>query len=89
MSDTKAESKAPKQAAYNKNDKTKDVRSTNIQAAKGLLYLIQQLRIVSERVWVQEEWTRWSKIAGAKHWLPTMEPLSYRKWMLCTQQPKW
>ena len=35
MSDTKAESKAPKQAAYNKNDKTKDVRSTNIQAAKG------------------------------------------------------
>jgi len=58
MSDTKAESKAPKQAAYNKNDKTKDVRSTNIQAAKGLFYSIQQLPIVSELVLVQEEWIR-------------------------------
>lgn len=35
MSETKAESKAPKQASYNKNQKSKDVRSTNIQAAKG------------------------------------------------------
>ena len=37
MSDGKAESKAPKQAAYNKNEKQRDVRSTNIQAAKGNL----------------------------------------------------
>lgn len=31
--------KAPKQAqqaAYNKNEKSKDIRSTNIQAAKGI-----------------------------------------------------
>ena len=35
MSEAKTESKAPKQAAYNKNEKQKDVRSTNIQAAKG------------------------------------------------------
>ncbi len=28
---------APKQAHYNKNEKTKDVRTTNIQAAKGTL----------------------------------------------------
>lgn len=35
MSDGKADSKAPKQAAYNKNEKQRDVRSTNIQAAKG------------------------------------------------------
>lgn len=35
MSEVKAESKAPKQATYNKNEKSKDVRSTNIQAAKG------------------------------------------------------
>ena len=27
--------KQTKQAAYNKNEKTKDVRTTNIQAAKG------------------------------------------------------
>ena len=26
-----------KQASYNKNEKTKDVRTTNIQAAKGTL----------------------------------------------------
>lgn len=25
-----------KQAAYNKNDKSKDIRTTNIQAAKGI-----------------------------------------------------
>jgi hypothetical protein len=25
----------PRQALYNKNEKTKDVRTTNIQAAKG------------------------------------------------------
>jgi len=50
MSDTKPESKAPKQAAYNKNDKTKDVRSTNIQAAKGQFHIIQLLQIVSEQV---------------------------------------
>lgn len=35
MSESKAESTAPKQASYNKNEKSKDVRSTNIQAAKG------------------------------------------------------
>ena len=37
MSEGKADSKAPKQAAYNKNEKQRDVRSTNIQAAKGIL----------------------------------------------------
>lgn len=36
MSDSKPESKAPKQASYNKNEKSKDVRTTNIQAAKGI-----------------------------------------------------
>ena len=36
MSESKAESKGPKQAAYNKNEKQKDVRTTNIQAAKGI-----------------------------------------------------
>ena len=35
MSEAKGESKAPKQAAYNKNEKQRDVRTTNIQAAKG------------------------------------------------------
>ena len=25
----------PKQAAYNKNEKSRDIRTTNIQAAKG------------------------------------------------------
>jgi hypothetical protein len=35
MSESNTESKAPKQASYNKNEKSKDVRSTNIQAAKG------------------------------------------------------
>ena len=50
MSENKAESKAPKQAAYNKNDKTKDVRSTNIQAAKGTFHFIQLLQIVFEQV---------------------------------------
>lgn len=58
MSDTKAESKAPKQAAYNKNDKTKDVRSTNIQAAKGFCPVIQPSLTVSEPAWVPEAWTR-------------------------------
>lgn len=28
--------KQAKQAAYNKNEKSKDIRSTNIQAAKGI-----------------------------------------------------
>lgn len=40
MSEPKAESKAPKQASYNKNEKSKDVRSTNIQAAKGTPFFI-------------------------------------------------
>ena len=50
--------KQTKQAAYNKNEKTKDVRTTNIQAAKGRISLIQQLPIAFAPVWVQEEWTR-------------------------------
>mgnify|MGYP006869352726 CR=1 FL=1 len=29
--------KQAKQAAYNKNEKSKDIRSTNIQAAKGII----------------------------------------------------
>lgn len=36
MSESKGESTGPKQAAYNKNEKSRDVRSTNIQAAKGI-----------------------------------------------------
>lgn len=35
MAETAADSKTPKQAAYNKNEKQRDIRSTNIQAAKG------------------------------------------------------
>jgi hypothetical protein len=30
---------APKQAAYNKNEKSRDVRTTNIQAAKGTKFI--------------------------------------------------
>lgn len=37
MSDEKGSGKAPKQASYNKNEKQKDVRTTNIQAAKGTI----------------------------------------------------
>ena len=38
MSEAKTDSKAPKQAAYNKNEKQRDIRSTNIQAAKGITF---------------------------------------------------
>lgn len=58
MSEGKTEAKAPKQASYNKNEKQKDVRTTNIQAAKGNSQLIQPSQIVSELVWVPEAWTR-------------------------------
>jgi hypothetical protein len=30
----------PKQASYNKNEKTKDVRTTNIQASKCNVFII-------------------------------------------------
>lgn len=53
-----SETKAPKQAAYNKNDKIKDIRSTNIQAAKGKFWITQQLQTVSELVWVPEAWIK-------------------------------
>jgi hypothetical protein len=35
MEGVKASQNVPKQAAYNKNEKSRDIRSTNIQAAKG------------------------------------------------------
>lgn len=35
MSESRGEVKEARQAAYNKNEKSRDVRSTNIQAAKG------------------------------------------------------
>lgn len=47
MSESKAESKEPKQAGYNKNEKSRDVRSTNIQAAKGTRPLTQRSPIAS------------------------------------------
>ena len=38
MSESKGDSGNGKQAAYNKNEKSRDVRTTNIQAAKGISY---------------------------------------------------
>lgn len=36
MTEASKVQKQAKQAAYNKNEKSKDIRSTNIQAAKGI-----------------------------------------------------
>ncbi len=36
------QSQPAKQVAYNKNEKSRDVRTTNIQAAKGITFSIQQ-----------------------------------------------
>ena len=48
-----------KQASFNKNEKSKDVRTTNIQAAKGIyLHYPQLLLIASEPVSVPEEWIK-------------------------------
>ena len=47
-----------KQASYNKNEKTKDVRTTNIQAAKGNSHHIQLWQIASELVLGQGAWIR-------------------------------
>lgn len=49
MSEPNNSGKAPKQAAYNKNEKQKDVRTTNIQAAKGTFFTIQLLLTASEQ----------------------------------------
>lgn len=49
---------APKQAAYNKNEKSRDVRSTNIQAAKGTALSIQPSPTASAPVSAPGAWTR-------------------------------
>ena len=45
MSESKGESTTGKQAVYNKNQKSRDVRSTNIQAAKGIFIYLQILAV--------------------------------------------
>ena len=50
--------KQTRQAAYNKNEKTKDVRTTNIQAAKGNLLPAQPLQTASAPPSAQEAWTK-------------------------------
>ena len=47
-----------KQAAYNKNEKSRDIRTTNIQAAKGIYHLIQLSQTASEPVLDPEAWTK-------------------------------
>ena len=47
-----------KQAAYNKNEKSRDVRTTNIQAAKGISSSIQPWQIASGPVSAREAWIR-------------------------------
>lgn len=58
MSEGKADSKAPRQAAYNKNEKQRDIRTTNIQAAKGTPPLTQLWPTASAPVWAPAAWTR-------------------------------
>jgi len=48
----------PKQAAYNKNEKSRDVRTTNIQAAKGKQLITQPSQTVFVQVLVLEAWIR-------------------------------
>ena len=67
-----------KQASYNKNEKSRDIRTTNIQAAKGSSPPIQPSPIASEPVSVPEAWTKWSKMAEDKLSSPTTEPLSFK-----------
>ena len=47
-----------KQAAYNKNEKSRDIRTTNIQAAKGTISLNQPLPTASAPALDPEAWTR-------------------------------
>jgi predicted solute-binding protein len=49
---------APKQAAYNKNEKSRDIRTTNIQAAKGSPSLTQLSQTAYAQVWDPGAWTR-------------------------------
>lgn len=52
------ESSAPKQAAYNKNEKSRDIRTTNIQAAKGTSHPTQPSQTASAPVSGPEAWTK-------------------------------
>ena len=47
-----------KQAAYNKNEKSRDIRTTNIQAAKGNSSPTQPYPTASVPVLVPEAWTK-------------------------------
>lgn len=47
-----------KQAAYNKNEKSRDIRTTNIQAAKGTPLPIQVSLIASAPVSAPVAWTK-------------------------------
>lgn len=49
---------APKQAAYNKNEKSRDIRTTNIQAAKGTRPPTQPSPTASAPVSDPEAWTK-------------------------------
>jgi hypothetical protein len=52
------ESSAPKQAAYNKNEKSRDIRTTNIQAAKGIPFPTQLSQTAFAPVSDREAWTK-------------------------------
>lgn len=78
-----------KQAAYNKNEKSRDIRTTNIQAAKGNSSPTQPYPTASVPVLVPEAWTKWSEMAEEKPSSRTMEPQSFKNLTLSIPQPKW
>ena len=58
MSEAKGIAAGSYTGAFNKKEKEKDIRMSNIQAAKGLKFFNQPLPIACAQVSAREAWTR-------------------------------